>query len=289
MFPGLCTRGRAESSHFLEISAGICGRVWAHSLRGADANLGERLLPVFPLNSVSPRALRGKALRVWRAALCQRQAAACLCVLVSAPHCCSRAHLLPLAGAGSGLEAMHRELSASAAWAVAFPPTLASPDGCLPSLPVKLPVKGLARGLPGLSGGEITGLREVARESRVPSSFAYCIKQLSDSEVEGSTHTQSVPVNSSGGGGEESTLHLQQFQGWIGDHTGGAVLGSQGPSLVREDSRCCGAAETVHHNCGAPGPRDCPATVEASATRSPCSLRLGRSQPRRPSAAKTRK
>ena len=74
MFPGLCTRGRGESSNFLEISAGICSQGWAHSLRGADANLGERLLPVFPLNSASPCALRGKAPRVWRAALCQHQA-----------------------------------------------------------------------------------------------------------------------------------------------------------------------------------------------------------------------
>ena len=257
MFPGLCTRGRGESSHFLEISAGICGQVWAHSLRGADANLGERLLPVFPLNSASPCALRGKALRVWRAALCQHQAAACLYVLVSATYAAHGPISCLLLELWVGWRPVQRELSASAAWAVALTPALASPDGCLPSLPFKVPVKGLARGLPRLSGGEITGLREVAWESKIPSSFAYCIKQLTDSEVEGLTHTQSVPVNSSGGRGEESTLHFQQFQGWIGDRTGGAVRGSQVPSLVWEDSTCCGAAETMHHNYGAPGPRDC--------------------------------
>lgn len=171
MFPGLCTRGRGESSHFLEIPAGLCDQAWAHSLRGADASLGERLLPVLPLNSASPCALRGKAPRVWRAALCQLQAAACLCVLV--PAC-----LLPLAGAVSGLEANATGAECISCLGGGISAHLGIPDGRLPSLPFKLPVKRLARGLPSLSGGEITGLREVAQESRTPSLFTCCIKQL---------------------------------------------------------------------------------------------------------------
>lgn len=155
-----------------------------------------------------------------------------------------------------GWRPVQRELSASAAWAAAFPPSLASPDGCLPSLPFRLPVKRLARGLPSLSGGEITGLREVTREPRTPSSFTCCIKSSSQTVRWKAYLTLGVFQCTHLGAEGKSPLYVfNSFKGGLGtalvawhSRVHLPVQGSQVPSLVRKDSTCHGATETMCHN-----------------------------------------